>query len=337
MKTVELGTTGVQVSELALGAMQLGTLVDDESSFALLDRYTADGGSFIDTADVYSAWWAQGTSGGQSESLLGRWFAARGNRDRVFLSTKASAWWTDPGRVWPPGAPEPDWDLVPGQWAGASAPVLRRSLEGSLERLGTDYVDLYYVHVDDRSTPLEETLEALAGFVADGKIRFYGYSNTRAWRLEAIRQLCDRYGWPTPVALQQEHSYLQRRAGLEHASIVDDEQLDYLRVHPDLTLVAYSPLLKGIYDKPREERERQYNYAGWYTGEHSTKRLAALESVAEELGALPGQVVLAWMIAQQNPRRIPLIGTGRLDHYVEQAKALELDLSPEHLAALDQA
>jgi len=336
MKTVELGTTGQQVSAIALGAMPLGTLADEEASFALLDRFVADGGTFIDTADVYSAWWAQGTSGGQSESLLGRWMAARDNRDDVFLSTKGSAWWTDPTRVWPAGQEEPSWELVSGQWAGAGADVLRGSLDASLQRLGTDHVDLYFVHVDDRSVPLTETLEALASFVADGKIRYYGYSNVRAWRLATIRELCDRYGWPQPVALQQEHTYLQRRAGLEHASIVDDDQLDYLREHEDVTLVAYSPVLKGIYDLPPAQRAEQWNFAN-YAGEHSQRRLAVLDEIATELGVPPSRVVVAWLVAQTSPRRIPLLGTSRIDRYADQAAALELELSAEHLAALDSA
>ncbi len=337
MKTVELGTTGQQVSAIALGAMPLGTLADEESSFALLDRFVADGGTFVDTADVYSAWWAQGTPGGQSESLLGRWMAARGNRDDVFLATKGSAWWTDPAGIWPAGQEEPSWDKVPGQWAGAGAQVLRDSLDASLQRLDTDHVDLYFVHVDDRSVPLTETLEALASFVAEGKIRYYGYSNVRAWRLATIRELCDRYGWPHPVAVQQEHSYLQRRPGLGSASIVDDEQLDYLREHPDVTLVAYSPVLKGVYDLPAAEREAQWNYAERYAGEHSNRRLAVLDDVAAQLGATPTQVVVAWLVAQQDPRRIPLLGSSRLDRYTTQAAALDIELSAEHLAALDSA
>lgn len=336
MKTIELGTTGELVSRIALGAMGMGTDSDDVESFALLDRFLDDDGAFIDTADCYAWWGAQGTNGGQSEELLGRWFARTGARDRVFLSTKGTARLTDPAEVWPAGRQFPDWGLARQRYVGAGARVLRESLEGSLRRLGTDRIDLYYVHVDDRSTPLEETLETLAGFVAEGKVRYLGWSNVRTWRLERIRQLCAQHGWPAPVALQQQHTYLQRPTGARNASIVDDEQLDYLAEHPDLTLVAYSPLLKGLYDAPAGEREKIWIYE-MYAGEAAQARLAAVTRVAAEVGALPSQVVLAWMMAQESPRIIPLIGTTKVSRYEQAAAALDLPLSDAHLAELENA
>lgn len=335
MRTIELGSTGIPVSAISLGAMTLGTAADEEASFALLDQYVADGGNFVDTANNYAAWSVQGTWGGQSETVLGRWMASRGTREQIVLATKGSAGWTDPEGVWPEGQAEPSWEKIPAQWEGAGAKVLRSALEASLERLGTDHVDLYYVHVDDRTVPLEETLEALATFVAEGKIRHYGYSNVRAWRLARIDALCEQHGWPKPVALQQEHSYLQRRPGLRHASIVDDEQLDYLEAHPGVTLTAYSPLLSGVYDAPAEERAQHFRY-GPYAGPHSERRLAVLEEVARELGVKPGQLVLAWMLHQE-PRRVPIVGTSRVARWREAAAAVEIELSPELLSRLDEA
>lgn len=334
MRTIELGTTGEKVSRIALGAMPMGTIADEETSVALLDRFVADGGTFIDTADCYSWWWAKGTQGGQSEELLGRWFERTGNRDRVFLSTKATARVNDVEKAWPEGADEPDWGYARQNFVGASAAVLRESLEASLRRLRTDRIDLYYVHVDDRSTPLEETLATLAEFVAEGKVRYIGWSNVRTWRLERIRQLCAQNGWPAPVALQQEHSYLHRRPGLSNTSVVDDEQRDYLAEHPDLMLVAYSPVLKGIYDLSDDEREAHYLWQQNYAGEHQRAQIAAVREVAADLGARPGQVVLAWLLAQENPRVVPLVGTSKVSRYEEAAAALSLELTPEHLARL---
>lgn len=337
MRTIELGTTGQQVSRLSLGCMPMGTLADERSSFALLDRYVQeDGGNFLDTADCYAWWWQQGTNGGQSEALLGRWLRQTGLRDQVFISTKGSAMLTDPERVWPAGAAEPDHELARRSYVGAGSATLRDALEGSLRRLGTDHVDLYFVHVDDRATPLEETLATLASFVREGKVRYLGWSNVRTWRLERVRQICLQNGWPTPVALQQEHSYLQRRAGLSHASIVDDEQLDYLRAHPDLTLMAYSPVLKGLYDMPQAQREAQWNYQP-YAGEAAESRLAAVEAVAAELGVLPSQVVMAWLLAQEAPSNVPIVGTSRLDRYLQAAAALDIRLDEAQLARLDAA
>jgi len=336
MDTVALGNTTEQVSKLALGCMGLGSLTDDQTAFALLDRYAADGGSFLDTADCYAWWWAKGTDGGQSEEVLGRWLARTGRRDQTFVATKGSGKIRNLDAAWPAGAEQADWAAARSQFVGAGAQTLRTSLEGSLRRLGVDHIDLYYVHVDDRSTPLEETLEALAGFVREGKVRYLGWSNVHTWRLERIRGLCLANGWPQPVALQQQHSYLQRRAGLQEGSIVDDEQLDYLRERTDLSLVAYSPVLQGLYDAPAGERA-DYDKLGPYAGEATTRRLAALDTVAAELGARPGQVVLAWLAAQHSPRVIPLIGTTRVARYEEAAAALDLKLTEDQLAALDAA
>ena len=124
----------------------------------------------------------------------------------------------------------PDWTAARQHFDGAGGDNLRRSVDDSLRRLQTDHIDLYYVHVDDRSTPIEETLQALADVVAAGKVRHIGWSNVRTWRLERIRQVAAEHGWPIPVAVQQQHSYLRPRGGLEgNVSVVSDEQLDYLR------------------------------------------------------------------------------------------------------------
>ncbi|MEV1010894.1 aldo/keto reductase [Streptomyces sp. NPDC049881] len=335
MKTVPLGRTGERVGELALGCMQMGTRTDEPTSFAILDRFLADGGTFLDTADCYAWWDSPGSFGGESESLLGRWFARTGRRDDVFLATKGSARLNSLDGVWG------DWEgaapdsAARNGYVGAGAGTLRRALDDSLRRLGTDHVDLYYVHVDDRSTPLEETLEALAGLVAAGKTRYIGWSNVRTWRLERIRQLCERHGWPAPVALQQQHSYLRRRAGLDHASIVDDEQLDYLRAHDDLTLVAYSPVLKGAFDHP--ERRTGHPVMGPYEGPDATARFAVADEIAWETGTTPGQVVLAWLLRQEDPALIPLVGPRTYEQYVSSAAATGIELTGEQLKRLDEA
>jgi aryl-alcohol dehydrogenase-like predicted oxidoreductase len=333
MKTVELGRTGEQVSQLALGCMIMGTTTDEPTAVEMLDRYVDAGGNFLDTANCYCWWNDRGSLGGHSESLLGRWLARTGRRDEVFLATKGTAQVTDLEGAWASG--EPDWAFAYRHFDGAGADTLRRSIDESLRRLRTDHVDLYYVHVDDRSTPLEETLEALAGIVQAGKARYIGWSNVPTWRLEAIRQLCDRYGWPAPVALQQQHSYLRRRAGLSHGSIVDDEQLDYLRTHDDLTLVAYSPILKGIYDDPAK---RAGHWAmDPYAGPDADARLAVLTELATELAVTPNQLVLAWLLHQQEPAMVPLIGPRTLEQYEAALPALDVKLTEEQLAQLDSA
>jgi aryl-alcohol dehydrogenase-like predicted oxidoreductase len=319
--TTELGRTGEHVSKLSLGAMLMGTRTDEPTSFGMLDRYLDAGGSFVDTADCYAWWPAPGQVGGESETVLGKWLA-RGNRNRVFLATKGSAWVADPDRYrGKPGRPE---------YAGADAATLRDALDGSLRRLGTDHVDLYYVHVDDLATPLEETLETLAGFVAAGKVRHVGWSNVRTWRLERILGLCDRYGWPAPVALQQQHSYLRPAPGANHLSIVDDEQLDHLRANPQVSLVAYSPILKGIYDTPDRVAEQPD-----YAGPDATARMARLTTLAGDLGVTPNQLVLAWMLHQTDPTPITLTGPRTPAQLDNSLGALDVKLTDEQLAHLE--
>jgi aryl-alcohol dehydrogenase-like predicted oxidoreductase len=332
MKMVELGRTGEHVSQLSLGCMIMGTSTDEPTSFQILDEYVDAGGTFLDTANCYAWWHRRGSLGGESEELLGRWLARRGRRDDVFLATKGSGMVWDQDGLWGEGD-GPDWTIARKRFEGAGAQTLRTAIDASLRRLGTDHVDLYYVHVDDRSTPLEETLDALAGIVAAGKARFIGWSNVRTWRLERIRQLCAQHGWPAPVALQQQHTYLRRRAGLRHASIVDDEQMDYLRAHDDLTLVAYSPILKGVYD---DEAKRRGHWAMEpYAGPDSEARLAVLGAVAAEVGATPNQVVLAWLLRAASPTIVPLIGPRTLEQYRAALPALDLKLSDEQVTRLD--
>jgi len=332
MKTIELGRTGEQVSQLALGCMIMGTRTDEPTSVEILDRYVDAGGNFLDTANCYCWWNDRGSLGGHSESVLGRWLARTGRRDEVFLATKGTAQVNGVEHAFTADG-EADWAYAYRNFDGAGAETLRRSIDESLRRLQTDHVDLYYVHVDDRSTPLEETLEALAGIVQAGKARYIGWSNVRTWRLERIRQLCDTYGWPAPVAVQQQHSYLRRRAGLDNASIVNDEQLDYLRANEDLTLVAYSPILMGIYDHPAK-RADHFKMAD-YRGPDADARIAAVEALAAELGVTPNQVVLAWLLHQTQPTMAPLIGPRTVEQYGAALPALDVKLTDEQLAHLD--
>lgn len=341
-----LATTGRTLVPIALGAMLMGTRTPEDESRRILDhylgevqpRFTSPDGSpalaMIDTADCYCWWEARGDEGGHSESVLGRWMADAGVRDRVHLATKGTARVEGYADAWKDG--DPDWAYASSHFVGASAAVLEESLEASLERLGTASIDLYYIHVDDRSTPLEETLATLGGFVADGRIGAYGWSNVRTWRMATIRALCDAHGWPQPVALQQQHSYLRPRAGLRHGSIVSDEQLDYLEAHADLQLVAYSPVLKGVYSD-RSRRADDFWAMGNYAGPDAEARYAALDEVAAATGATGNQVALAWMLAQASPRVLPLIGPRTWGQYLECIEALDLELTADQVARLDGA
>lgn len=341
------GTTDTYLTPMAVGAMIMGTRTPEDESRRILDhfigevtpRYAAPDGTpargMIDTADCYCWWEMPGEMGGHSESLLGRWFADAGTRDTTFLATKATGMLTDLDGVWHPNGTA-NWEVARTKFVGAAPDVLRRSLAGSLERLGVDRIDLYYNHVDDRRTPLADSVGTFASFVADGSIGAYGWSNVSTWRLAQIRAEAEANGWPQPAALQQQHSYLRKRAGVEHLSIPGDEQLDYLRTYGDLQLVAYSPVLKGLYSD-HGKRGADFWAMDPYKGPDADVRLAAVDSVAAATGATGNQVVLAWMMAQDSPKVLPLIGARTFGQYLECVEALDVTLTAGQLAELDAA
>lgn len=345
---LQFAASDTYLTPLGIGAMLMGTRTPPDESRRILDhfigevtpRYVGPDGApargMIDTADCYCWWEERGSMGGHSESLLGRWLADSGRRDRVYLATKATGMLTDLDGVFPDGDGPANWDVARTKFVGSAPEVLRRSLAGSLARLGVEHIDLYYNHVDDRRTPLLDAVGTFASFVADGRIGAYGWSNVATWRLAQIRAVAEANGWPQPSALQQEHSYLRGRAGLDHAGIVDAGQLDYLRTYPDLQLVPYSPVLKGLFSE-HSRRSPAFGSMGPYNGPDAVARLAAIDRVAAATGATGNQVVLAWMVAQESPSRLPLIGARTFDQYLECIEALDVELTAEQVRELDEA
>ncbi|MFE9972312.1 aldo/keto reductase [Streptomyces hirsutus] len=312
-----------EVSVLALGAMLFGSVTDEKTSFAVLDRYVEAGGNFIDTSDNY-AFWADGGQGGQSEVLLGRWRRSRGVGDEIVVATKLGARPLAPGTSYTDN-PE-----------GLSAKVIRESAERSRERLGTDRLDLLYAHIEDRAVPLRETVEGFAGLVAEGTVGLLGASNHAVWRVERARALAAAAGLPGYEVLQYQHSYLRPRADLPEDLFPDGslghagaELLTYLRAEPRSALVAYSPLLKGAYARP-ERLPGDYDHPG------TPARLKVLHEVARETGASAGQVVLAWQLGHELPI-LPLAGVSSVAQLEENLAAVDLELSPEQRARLDAA
>jgi aryl-alcohol dehydrogenase-like predicted oxidoreductase len=311
MRTTPLGNTGVDVSIYCLGAMYFGTRNDTASSHRLLDRFVDAGGNFIDTANIY-AHWVAGFQGGESETLLGEWMAARGNRDRVFLATKAGF-------------------QYPGVEIGLSAQQIEDECNKSLRRLRVETIDLYYAHVDDRSTPLEETLAAFERLVKAGKVRYIGASNYLAWRLAEAQAISAAQGWPAYCCVQQRYTYLRPKPGASFAPqlAVNDDLLDYCRNHP-LTLLAYSSLLSGAYTRADRTIGEQY------LGPDADARLQALHEVAGAHGVSPNQVILAWMM-QSDPLVVPVMAAGSEAQMDENLAALDLVLSPDQMARLTHA
>lgn len=300
--------------------MMFGTTIDEDTSFALLDRFVERGGVWIDTADCYSFWASETGQGGDSERVLGRWLAARpGVRDRVRIATKLGA--------------EPLWaGSWPDRRAGLSRRAVLEAFSGSLERLGVDGVDLLWLHQEDRTTPIEETVEALAELTGGGLTARVGASNHPAWRIERARAHARHLG-ATPIdALQLNATYLRvrpgtRPPGVEHRfGVYSDEQRDYAETH-GLEVWAYTPLLGGAYDNPAKDIPEVYEHPG------TSRRLTELDAVAAELGATRGQTVLAWHVAHGVR---PMLGGSKVAQLDAAMDAVRLSLTAEQLARLDQ-
>ncbi len=311
MRTVSLGKAGVKVSTLCLGTMHFGSRTDKETSYRILDRYVAAGGSFLDTANNY-AMWVPGYVGGESETLLGEWMRERKNRAQMFIATKVGF-------------------NYPGVEGGLRAYQIERECEKSLKRLGIDTIDLYYAHRDDRNTPMEETLEAYDRLIKAGKVRFIGASNFLAWRLEEARWVSETHDWAGYCCIQQRYSYIRPKPGASfgHQIAANDDLLDYCRTR-GIRLLAYSPLLSGAYTRADRTFPEQY------LGPDTDARLAALKAVSEEVGATVNQVVLAWMV-QSDPVVIPLVGASTVDQLEENLGALAVELSAGQMARLNDA
>lgn len=312
-------TPGPLVSTLCLGTLPFGTRIDEATCFAILDRFVARGGTFVDTANCY-AFWEDGAHGGDSEEVIGRWMAARGNRDEIVLATKAGARPAGPG-VWPANA------------EGLSAKALRAGVEGSLRRLGTDRIDVLFGHIEDRTTPQSDTVEGFGALVADGTVGIVGASNQATWRIERARSLARARGLAGYTCVQQQYTYLRPRPGAtfgtgEH---VTPELLDYARAErDDLTLLAYTPLLSGAYSNPAKPVPAAFDHPG------ADAQLAALREVARETGATGGQVVLAWLLGGDLPI-IPVIGASGVAQLDESLDALDVRLTQDQRDRLDQA
>ncbi len=309
MKKWALGDTGVDVSALCLGAMFFGSRNDKNVSYAMLDQYVDAGGMFIDTANIY-AHWVGGFHGGESETLLGEWMRERGNRADVFIASKVGF-------------------QYPGVERGLTAWQIEAECDKSLRRMGIDTIDLYYAHVDDRNTALEESLEAFNRMIQAGKVRFIGASNFLAWRLEKARWVSKTNGWAQYCCIQQRHTYLRPRPGtnFDPQIAANDELLDCCREN-NVTVLAYSALLAGAYTRNDRKPWQQY------IGTDSDARLNVLSEVASEIGVTPNQVVLAWML---HSNVLPLIAASTREQMQENLDALDVKLTAEQLKRLDEA
>jgi aryl-alcohol dehydrogenase-like predicted oxidoreductase len=268
----KISSTGLDVYPLVLGGNVFGWTANEKESFAVLDAYVAAGGNFVDTADVYSAW-APGNSGGESETILGKWLEQRKIRDRIVVATKVG---------------------MHPQLKGLSAKTIRSASENSLKRLRTDYIDIYYAHVDDQNTALEETLGAFDSLVREGKVRYIAASNYTASRLAEALAVSDREGFARYVALQQHYNLLERdKYEGELANVVSRAGLASF---PYFALA--SGFLTGKYRSEAKVESQRSEKAGAYLHEKGLRVLAVLDKVATLHNEAVATIALAWLAAR---------------------------------------
>jgi aryl-alcohol dehydrogenase-like predicted oxidoreductase len=316
MQRREIGRTAVRVCPLCLGGNAFGWTADERASFEVLDAYLEAGGNFLDTADAYSRW-VPGHSGGESETLIGRWLETRGVRDQVVLATKVGA----------PMGDDP-------QQKGLSRRHLTEAVDASLARLRTDRIDVYYAHYDDPETRIPETLEAFDELVRSGKVGMVAASNFSPERLRESLATSRELGWARYECLQPPYNLLNR---LEY-----EAEREAICVAEGLGVVVYPALaggfLTGKYrrDGTDPHTRRAPSVRSRYVNEHGFRVLDAVEAVAAEAGATPAQVSLAWILARPSVTG-PIASATSGAQVRELFGALDLRLEPDAMRRLDAA
>jgi aryl-alcohol dehydrogenase-like predicted oxidoreductase len=307
----ELGHSGLHIAPLVLGGNVFGWTADEPTSFAVLDAFVAGGGNAIDTADVYSRWVPGHEGGGQSETVIGKWLAQRGRRDDVLIFTKVGM------------------ELAPDK-KGLSKARIKQAVEASLQRLQTDYIDLYQSHQDDESLPVTEPLEAYAELIKEGKVRAIGASNFKPARLQAALDAAQN-GLPRYESLQPEYNLYDREAfEQDDLAIV---QASGIGVIPYFGLAA--GFLTGKY-RSEDDLKKSQRGAGIgkkYLNDKGLKILQALDAVADRHGISQAQVALAWLM--QAPGITAPIASGTSVAQVQElTKAMAVQLSAADVAEL---
>lgn len=308
-RITRLGDTDLDVFPLCLGGNVFGWSIDEESSFAVLDAFSQAGGNFIDTADSYGRGGPGGA--GESERIIGRWMASRGNRDELVIATKVGM--------------SPDLH-------GLSAATIARGIDASLERLGIDTVDLYYAHRDDPDTPLEETLGAFGALIENGKIRHAAGSNYSASRLSEALAIGERTGMARYVALQPHYNLMERTEYEGELAAVCEQN--------GLACLPYFGLAKGFltgkYSREGElpDSPRAHSVRDSYFNERGFAVLDALGEIAGAHETSFAAVALAWLLAQRTVLA-PIASATSSEQLAELLASVELRLTPEELAQLD--
>ena len=313
MQTRSIGPADVKVSPIMLGGNVFGWTADEATSFAVLDAFVDRGFNFIDTADVYSRW-APGHQGGESETILGRWFARSGKRDQVVLATKVGM------------------EMGEGK-KGLKAAYIKEAVEASLRRLQTDHIDLYQSHQDDASTPLEETLRAYDDLIRGGKVRLIGASNYKGDRLTEALETSRKAGLPAYVTLQPHYNLHTRQE-------YETDLAPVVAAH-GLSVIPYFSLgggfLTGKYKtKADAEGVAREGIVGKYFDARGENILLALAELSKETGASQASIALAWLLAQ--PHIVAPIASATSTRQLDSLfAAADLKLTGDQLKRLSTA
>lgn len=307
-----LGNSSLEVAPLVFGGNIFGWTADEAMSFKLLDAFVAAGLNMIDTADVYSKW-VPGHLGGESETIIGKWLSKRGGRDKVLIATKLGM------------------EIAPGE-QGLSKAYILRAVERSLQRLQTDYIDLYQSHRDDAATPLQETLETFAELIRSGKVRAIGASNYKADRLAEALRISAAHGLPRYESLQPLYN-LYDRADYE-------AELAGLCQRENVGVIPYFALASGfLTGKYRSEKDLEGKARGQRVktmlNERGFRILKALDTLSAELGASPAQISLAWLMARGVTA--PIASATTLDQFDDLLGGTALELGSDAVKLLNDA
>jgi aryl-alcohol dehydrogenase-like predicted oxidoreductase len=308
-----LGQSSLEVSPITFGCNVFGWTADEKTSFALLDAWLDAGFNFLDTADVYARW-HPGNSGGESETIIGKWLKSRSNRSKVILATKLGI------------------EMGPGK-KGLSRAYMQTAVEDSLRRLQTDYIDLYQSHRDDPDTPIEETLSAYADLIKQGKIREVGASNFTAPRLAESLRISTEKNLPRYQSLQPLYSLVERT---EFEGALED-----LCLKEKVGVIGYYSLASGfLTGKYRSRADTEGRTRGSrvekYMDDAGFRVIQALDEVAKQYEAKPGQIAIAWLIARPSVTA-PIASATTLEQLAELAEAAEIELDEASIQKIDAA
>ncbi|MGD9046245.1 MAG: aldo/keto reductase [Desulfobacterales bacterium] len=313
MEMRKLGNSGLEVAPLAFGGNVFGWTTDEPTSFALLDAFVDAGFNLVDTADIYSTW-VEGHQGGESETILGKWLKQSGKREKIVLASKV-------GKEMGP-------DLQ-----GLSKTYIMQAVEASLQRLQTDYIDLYQSHEDDPDTPLEETLEAYDQLIKQGKIRAIGASNYSAERLAQSLEVSEQTGYPRYESLQPLFNLYSREDY--------EKELEPLCLEKGIGVINYFPLasgfLTGKYRSAADLSDRaRGSFVEKYLNERGFRILEALDEVAQEHNMTPAQIAIAWLTSHPSITA-PIASATNLEQLNELLEAATIELNPAAIDRLNQA